>query len=106
MAGLMLSNIEIKPNLLKDEKYKYLFTVDLVNQYVMQGMPFRDAYIKVGKAVDDGSYTPPTQEETLANPHQGSIHNLCKSKIKNMMEKVVESFEFEIIHQALENLLK
>ncbi|MBK7097852.1 MAG: argininosuccinate lyase [Sphingobacteriales bacterium] len=106
MAGLMLSNIEIKPDLLKDEKYKYLFTVDLVNQYVMQGAPFRDAYIKVGIAVEDGSYMPPIQKETPANPHQGSIHNLCNSEIKNMMEQVVRSFEFDKIHLALENLLK
>lgn len=106
MAGLMLSNIEIKSDLLKDEKYKYLFTVDLVNQYVMQGMPFRDAYIKVGKSVEDGSYQAPAQEETSFNPHQGSIHNLCNNEIKNMMEKVVLSFEFKTIHQALENLLK
>src|SRR4029078_4225515 len=49
MAGLMLSNIEVKKNILADEKYKYLFTVDEVNKLAMQGVPFRDAYKIVGK---------------------------------------------------------
>ena len=60
MAGLMLSNIEIKKDILADEKYKYLFSVEEVNKLVMQGIPFRDAYKKVGQKVEDGSFTPPT----------------------------------------------
>jgi argininosuccinate lyase len=48
MAGLMLSNIEIKKDILADEKYKYLFSVEEVNKLVNTGMPFRDAYKKVG----------------------------------------------------------
>ncbi len=104
MAGLMLSNIEVKKDLLKDEKYKYLFTVDLVNQYVMKGMPFRDAYIKVGKAVEAGSFTPPPQEGVGGRPHEGSIQNLCTKEIKNMMEQAVASFDFGSIHKAINQL--
>src|SRR5678815_3397482 len=63
MAGLMLSNIEVKKNILANEKYKYLFTVDEVNKLVMQGIPFRDAYKIVGQQVEDGSFTPPPTRE-------------------------------------------
>ncbi len=104
MAGLMLNNIEVKPNLLKDEKYKYLFTVDLVNQLVMEGMPFRDAYIKVGRSVEDGTYKVPEQTATQ-NPHEGSIQNLCTDAIKEMMDEVVANFEFEKIHKAIDSLV-
>ena len=56
MAGLMLSNIEIKKDILADEKYKYLFSVEEVNKLVMQGMPFRDAYKKVGIDIEAGNF--------------------------------------------------
>lgn len=104
MAGLMLNNIEVKQDLLADEKYKYLFTVDLVNQYVMEGMPFRDAYIKVGKAVEDGTYKIPETAST-SHPHEGSIQNLCTAEIKSLMDKAVDGFGFEKIHKAIESLL-
>ena len=58
MAGLMLSNIEVKKNILADEKYKYLFSVEEVNKLVMQGVPFRDAYKKVGINIEEGKFTP------------------------------------------------
>lgn len=105
MAGLMLGNIEVKKDLLKDEKYKYLFTVDLVNQYVMDGIPFRDAYIKVGKAVENGSYKAPEHIDTT-NPHEGSIQNLCTAEIKHLMDQAVAEFDFEKIHTAVNILVK
>ncbi|MGC4235359.1 MAG: argininosuccinate lyase [Niabella sp.] len=105
MAGLMLSNIDIKKDILADEKYKYLFTVDLVNQLVMQGVPFRDAYIQVGRSVEDGSYKVPEQTD-IKNPHEGSIQNLCNSEIKVLMDKAVADFGFEKIHRAIDKLLQ
>ncbi|WP_018627127.1 argininosuccinate lyase [Niabella aurantiaca] len=104
MAGLMISNIEVKPDLLKDEKYKYLFTVDLVNQLVLEGVPFRDAYIQVGRSVEDGSYVVP-QQTGIKNPHEGSIQNLCTPQIKQLMDQTVASFDFEAVHQAFQRLL-
>lgn len=106
MAGLMLSNMEVKKDLLNDEKYKHLFTVDLVNQYVMEGMPFRDAYIKVGKAVENGSYTPPAQGREGRRPHEGSIQNLCTKAIKSMMDNTIASFDFESINKAINKLVQ
>ncbi|HEX7753711.1 MAG TPA: argininosuccinate lyase [Niabella sp.] len=105
MAGLMLSNIEVKPDLLKDEKYKYLFTVDLVNQLVLQGIPFRDAYIQVGKSVEDGTYKVP-EDTVIKDPHEGSIQNLCTAAIRQLMDKTVASFDFETVHQAYRQLLQ
>ncbi|AHF16487.1 argininosuccinate lyase [Niabella soli] len=104
MAGLMLSNIEVKADLLKDEKYKYLFTVDLVNQLVLQGVPFRDAYIQVGRSVEDGTYKVPEHTE-IKNPHEGSIQNLCTKAIKDLMDKTIASFDFEAVHTAYGKLL-
>ncbi|MFT3903175.1 MAG: argininosuccinate lyase [Niabella sp.] len=105
MAGLMLSHISVNKDILKDDKYKYLFTVDSVNQMVLDGVPFRDAYVKVGKAVEDGSYKAPEQI-TPANPHEGSIYNLCNEQVKDMMQDVVQSFGFEKVHQAIDKLVK
>ncbi len=102
MAGLMLSNIEVKHNLLADEKYKYLFSVEEVNKLVLQGLPFRDAYKKVGMDIDNNQfhYSP-----VLQHTHEGSIGNLCNAEIKGMMQKVLDSFNFSKVERALEQLL-
>lgn len=103
MAGLMLSNIEVKKDLLKDEKYKYLFSVEEVNKLVLQGTPFRDAYKKVGLDIEAGNfnYTPIT-----AHTHEGSIGNLCNAQIQHMMEVVIQKFNFNKVHKAMEQLLQ
>ncbi len=106
MAGLMLSNIEIKKDILADEKYKYLFTVDEVNKLVMQGVPFRDAYKLIGKQVEEGSFTPPPRGEVGRGLHEGSIRNLCTADIKTMMLKVIDSFPFASVQSAIDILLK
>ncbi|GAB3414791.1 argininosuccinate lyase [Niabella aquatica] len=108
MAGLMLSNIDIKKEILVDEKYKYLFTVDLVNQMVMQGIPFRDAYIQVGRSVEDGSYQAPRSFGAAlgVRSHEGSIQNLCTAQIRSGMDNAVADFGFEKIHVAINKLLQ
>ena len=106
MARLMLSSIGIKKDILKDDKYKYLFTVDEVNKLVMQGIPFRDAYKIVGQKVEDGSFTPPPLTEFGRGLHEGAIGNLCNEQIRNQMQNIVDSFAFESVHAAISNLLK
>jgi argininosuccinate lyase len=106
MAGLMLSNIEIKKDILADEKYKYLFTVDEVNRLVMQGVPFRDAYKIVGQKVEDASFTPPPIETARKKFHEGSIGNLCTKQIKKQMQKIIGSFPFVSVKEAVEKLVK
>jgi argininosuccinate lyase len=93
-------------DILADEKYKYLFTVDEVNRLVMQGVPFRDAYKIVGKKVEDGSFTPPPSEGVGGRSHEGSIGNLCTKQIKKQMQKVVDSFPFASVKEAVEKLVK
>ena len=105
MTGLMLSNVEIKKDIVADEKYKYLFTVDEVNKLVMQGIPFRDAYKMVGQKVQDGTFTVAALNEPVNAGHEGSIGNLCNEQIKNRMHKMVESFHFDKVHAAVEKLL-
>lgn len=102
MATLMLSNIEVKKDLLQDEKYKFLFSVEEVNKLVLQGIPFRDAYKKVGMDIEAGdfNYTP-----TTAHTHEGSIGNLCNDKIAIMMDEVLATFNFKKVNVAIERLL-
>ncbi len=102
MTGLMLSNIEIKNDILADEKYKYLFSVEEVNKLVNAGMPFRDAYKKVGTDIESGNFKYNT---SIAHIHEGSIGNLCTAEIKKMMDNAVNSFSFETVNAALKNLL-
>jgi argininosuccinate lyase len=104
MAGLMLSNIEIKKDILADEKYKYLFSVEEVNKLVNTGMPFRDAYKKIGLEINEpGKFT---YDTSINHTHEGSIGNLCTEEINKMMKKVVDSFPFRAVNAALEKLLR
>jgi argininosuccinate lyase len=106
MAGLMLSSVEIKKNILADDKYKYLFTVEEVNKLVMEGTPFRDAYKIVGQKVEGGSFVPPSSEGIARGSHEGSIGNLSNQDIKKQWQKVVHSFPFKAVHGAIADLLK
>ncbi len=103
MAHLMLSNIEVKENILTDEKYKFLFSVEEVNKLVLNGIPFRDAYKQVGNAIEKGAFTYSTE---LHHTHEGSIGNLCLNEISVMMKNVCQKFAFENIENAERKLLK
>ncbi len=103
MAGLMLSNIEIKKDLLQDEKYKFLFSVEEVNKLVLQGMPFRDAYKKVGMDIEQGNFTYSTE---VTHTHEGSIGNLQNDKIIAMMQSVIQQFTFDKVNAALQKLIQ
>jgi argininosuccinate lyase len=98
-----LSQIRIKENILEEEKYKYLFTVEVVNQLVLDGMPFRDAYKKVGKLVEENSFS---ASGKVNHTHEGSIGNLMNDKISAAMDEVLSSFNFEKVGKAYERLLK
>jgi argininosuccinate lyase len=102
MAMLMLQNIEIKKGILEDEKYKYLFSVEEVNKLVNEGMPFRDAYKKIGLEIEAGNFTYNTN---VHHTHEGSIGNLCNAEIKMEMDKVIGSFNFEKINSTLNSLI-
>ena len=89
MCDFMLQNIIIKQDIIEDERYNYLFTVEDVNRLTLSGVPFREAYREVGMAVQRGEYTP-TRE--VNHTHEGSIGNLCNDKIAEKMNKVLEKF--------------
>lgn len=103
MVQLMLENIQVKENILQDEKYKFLFSVEEVNRLVLSGVPFRDAYKQVGLDIAGGKYQPQT---TLHHVHQGSIGNLSLNEISLNMDRVIASFGFNHYHQAIASLLK
>jgi argininosuccinate lyase len=103
MAQLMLANITVKENILADEKYRFLFSVEEVNKLVLSGVPFRDAYKKVGVDIEKGNYNPSTN---VSHTHEGSIGNLNLPDIARMMKDVVESFDFKKSERAVEALLK
>lgn len=103
MAVLMISNMEVKSDILKDEKYKYLFSVEEVNKLVLQGVPFREAYKQVGLSIEANTFE---YDTNVAHTHEGSIGNLCNQQVAAMMEKVVASFNFNQYHAAIEALLK
>ena len=102
MAELMLANMTVKPAILEDEKYKYLFSVEEVNKLVLQGLPFRDAYKQVGIGIEGGNYTYST---AVNHTHEGSIGNLCNDKIEGMMNSVLKGFAFNEYHAAVNALL-
>lgn len=102
MASLMLENVQVKKEILNDEKYQYLFSVEVVNKLVLEGMPFREAYKKVGLDIEQGTYAP---ERTVHHTHEGSIGNLCTTQINTMMDDVLGGFSFEQVHTAVEQLL-
>jgi argininosuccinate lyase len=91
MAGLMLSQVEVKKDILQDEKYKYIFSVDAVNDLVNQGMSFRDAYRKVGNDIEKGTFARP--EKIGQTTHEGSIGNLCNDQIVAEMKAVLKRFD-------------
>ena len=102
IAKYMLENIEVNAKAVNDEKYKYMFSVDVVNNMVINGTTFRDAYKQVGLDIEAGNFQP---LEDLEHSHEGSMGNLCNDRIKNMMEQIMSEFSFEKIDVALANLL-
>lgn len=91
LARLMLSNIEIKDNILTDEKYKYLFSVEAVNELVNKGIPFREAYQQVGNQIEKGEFNFDFSKG-LHHTHEGSIGNLYNEEIKKLMASVLKKF--------------
>ena len=102
MAGLMLSNMVVKKELLINKQYQYLFSVEEVNKLVLQGVPFRDAYKQIGKDIDKGKFT---YSPSPSHTHEGSIGNLQHEQVIHMMDKVMSKFNFDKVKGALQQLL-
>ena len=91
MTRLMLENIEVRDQILDDVKYKYLFSVEAVNELVNKGIPFREAYQQVGNQIEKGDFHFDYKKQ-LHHTHEGSIGNLCNDKIVDEMNKVLLKF--------------
>ena len=102
MVKMMLSHIEIKKDILSDEKYRFLFSVEEVNRLVNEGMPFRDAYRKIGKDIEQGNFS---HQADLKHTHEGSIGNLNNSEVRQQMVAVLSGFPFQKIHEAVTSLV-
>ncbi len=103
MATLMFENIEVKKDILTDEKYKYLFTVEEMNKLVLEGTPLRDAYKKIGEEVEAGAFK---TDGKVQHTHEGSIGNLQNEQIRKMMQNLIIRFNFKAVNDALQKLLQ
>jgi len=101
MMYLMIGNMKIKEDLLSNEQYKYLFSVEEVNKLVLKGTPFRDAYKKVGLEIEEGKFE---YSATVHHTHEGSIGNLGTAQIATAMKNAISAFEFGKYHKAIEAL--
>ncbi len=102
MATLMIENMEVKKDLLNDPKYQYLFSVEEVNKLVNNGMPFRDAYKKIGLDIEEGNFT---YSPEINHQHEGSIGNLCNPAIAAQMALIIKDFEANRVAQRIQELL-
>lgn len=104
MSSFMLQSIQIKKNILSNSFFKHVFSVEVVNDLVLKGMPFRDAYKQVGLDIESDNFAP--NQELLKHTHEGSIGNLQLEAIQAKMNKALDAFNFEGINQAFSDLLK
>ena len=91
LAMLMLNNIQVKENILADEKYKYLFSVEAVNELVNKGISFREAYHQIGNDIEQNKFSFDVPR-SLQHTHEGSIGNLCNDEIEKAMALVMARF--------------
>jgi len=102
LATYMLKHIEIKKELLKDERYSHLFSVERVNELVLEGTPFRDAYKQVAKEIEGGTFNAPNK---LNHTHEGTIGNLMNERITEAMISNLAAFQFDQKNKAIASLL-
>lgn len=103
IAAFMLQNIRITENILQDDKYKYLFSVEAVNKLVLEGIPFREAYKQVGKLIEENKFTIPGK---INHTHEGSIGRLCNEEIRKEAKEIIRQFEFGKTEEKVKELLK
>ncbi|MBE6287342.1 MAG: argininosuccinate lyase [Mediterranea massiliensis] len=102
MTTYIINEIKVNEHILDDDKYLYIFSVEEVNRLAREGMPFRDAYKKVGLDIEAGNFT---HNKQVSHTHEGSIGNLCNEQIKKLMQQVVEGFNFSNMEIAEQSLL-
>ena len=102
MAAYIINKMKVNEHILDNDIYNSMFSVEEVNRLAREGMPFRDAYKKVGLDIEAGKFTP---NKDIHHTHEGSIGNLCNDKIQQLMDEVMAGFRFEKMDEAIAQLL-
>lgn len=102
MVSRMMKEVNINKDILNDDKYLYIFSVEEVNRRVLEGVPFRDAYKQVGLEIEQGKFT---HNKTVHHTHEGSIGNLCNEHIELLKQSIVDQYNFDRVEQAEQALL-
>ena len=102
MATYIMHEIRVNEHILDDPRYDPIFSVEEVNRLAREGMPFRDAYKKVGLEIEAGTFTPVKE---VHHTHEGSIGNLCNDRITALMQETMDGFHFERMEKAEKKLL-
>jgi argininosuccinate lyase len=102
MAAYIINKIEVNEHILDNPMYDPMFSVEEVNRLAANGMPFRDAYKKVGLDIEAGQFK---ADKEIHHTHEGSIGNLCNDRIVTLMQGVLDGFAFERVNQAVGKLV-
>ena len=102
MATYIIERIEVNKDILADSRYDAMFSVEEVNRLATEGMPFRDAYKKVGLDIEAGTFTP---NKDVHHTHEGSISNPCNEEIQKIMYGIYDAMDFQKVHDAEQGLL-
>jgi argininosuccinate lyase (EC 4.3.2.1) len=102
MTTYIMNEIKVNEHILDDDKYLLIFSVEEVNRLAREGMPFRDAYKKVGLDIEAGKFS---HTKEVHHTHEGSIGNLCNAEISALMQQVIDGFNFCGMEKAEKALL-
>ena len=102
MATYIVARMRVNEHILDDARYDLMFSVEEVNRLASEGMPFRDAYKKVGLDIEAHKFTP---NKEIHHTHEGSIGNLCNDRIAALMQATYARFGFERVSEAEKKLL-
>jgi argininosuccinate lyase len=102
MISLMMQSLEVNEQILDDDKYSLLFSVEKVNELVLRGRPFREAYKQIGLEIEAGNFV---TDKKVNHTHEGSIGNLCNDRIEKLKTDIIKEFRFEKVNKAVEELL-
>ena len=103
MTSYIINKMQVNDHILDDPRYDLMFSVEEVNRLAANGMPFRDAYKKVGLDIEAGKFTPVKE---VHHTHEGSVGNLCTERINDLMQEVLRGFNFERVNEAVDRLVR
>ena len=103
MAAYIINKMAVNEHILDNPMYDPMFSVEEVNRLAANGMPFRDAYKKVGLEIESGQFH---ADKNIHHTHEGSMGNLCNDKIEALMNQTMAEFGFDRVRKAEAQLLK